>query len=270
MFEVYGIFVFLLGTIIGSFLNVVIYRFNTGRGLGGRSFCFTCRRTLSWHELIPLVSFFNQRGKCRGCSSIISYQYPLVEAITGFVFVSVFIKVFPYMQDTLLMSWPSMFYLIFVMYLFCLLIVISVYDYHHLVIPNKFVWLFNSLTFIGLFLFIGPHYQIHVPTLWDLLAGPIIAIPFLFLWLITRGRGMGFGDVKLAIGIGWMLGIWGGMAAILVSFWIGGIFALGILVLRKSKYTLGSHIPFGPFLCIATFFVYLFGVTIMDILKVSL
>lgn len=268
MFEVYGIFVFILGMIIGSFLNVVIYRFNTGRGLGGRSFCFTCRRTLSWHELIPIVSFVNQRGKCHGCASRISYQYPIVETITGFVFVSLFIKVYPLLQSTFTNTWPILFYLVFITYLFAILIVISVYDYHHQVIPDKLVWLFNTLSFVGLFLFVDGSYIIHMPALWAFLSGPVIALPFLFLWVVTGGRGMGFGDVKLALGIGWLLGLWAGLAMILFSFWIGGLFALCILIARK-KMTMKSHIAFGPFMCIATFFVYLFGVTIIDIISIS-
>ncbi len=269
MFELYGIFVFILGMIIGSFLNVVIYRFNTGRGFGGRSFCFTCRRTLSWHELVPIVSFINQRGRCHGCASRISYQYPIVEAITGLVFVSLFIKIFPFMNGTFVTNFPHLFYLIFTTYLFCVLIVISVYDYHHQVIPDKLVWIFNSLAFIGVFLFIGSTYMIHVPTLGAILAGPIIAVPFLLLWILTSGRGMGFGDVKLALGMGWLLGLQSGLAAVLVSFWIGGLFGLFILLARKNTYTLKSRIAFGPFMCIATFFVYLFSVTIMDILTIS-
>ncbi len=265
MFEIYGIFVFLLGTVIGSFLNVVIYRFNTGRGLGGRSFCFTCRRTLSWHELVPIASFLSQRGKCKGCASKISWQYPLVEAITGFVFVSLFIKFLP---DTTLMysfSWMSFFPLIFFTYIFCILIVISVYDYHHNIIPDTFVWLFNILAFLSLFIFTGMSYAIHLPSLWSVLAGPLIALPFFFLWWVTGGKAMGFGDVKLALGMGWLLGITGGFAAVLVSFWIGGLWGIGMLLLRK-KTTLKSHVPFGPFMCTAIFFVFLFSITITQIL----
>ena len=80
-------FIFLLGTIIGSFLNVVIYRFNTGRTIvRGRSVCMTCNRNLRWYELIPLFSYLFQLGKCRRCAEKISHQYPIVEFITGVVF----------------------------------------------------------------------------------------------------------------------------------------------------------------------------------------
>ena len=82
------VFIFLLGTIIGSFLNVVIYRFNTGRTIvKGRSICMTCNRTLRWYELIPILSYVMQSGKCLRCKEVISHQYPIVEFVTGLVFV---------------------------------------------------------------------------------------------------------------------------------------------------------------------------------------
>src|SRR3990167_8361302 len=83
---------FALGLIIGSFLNVVIYRYNTGKTFGGRSKCLVCHKILSWHELIPLFSFIFLKGHCRGCKTRISFQYPLIEFITGLVFAFIFLK----------------------------------------------------------------------------------------------------------------------------------------------------------------------------------
>lgn len=262
MVEIYGLFVFVLGMIIGSFLNVVIYRYNTGLGLNGRSMCFTCRRTLSWHELIPIVSFINQGGKCLGCKSRISVQYPIVEAITGFVFVSLFLKsisLFPFTY------FPATIYTIVFMYLFSLLIVIAVYDYKHQVIPEGIVWVFNILAFLLLFFFNGHQFGFFTPSWQALIAGPFMALPFFLIWFLSRGTAMGFGDVKLALGLGWLLGISASLAATVVSFWIGAIVGIILILLKKNKYKMKSHIAFGPFLILATFFVYLFGVTIKDI-----
>ncbi len=249
--------------IIGSFLNVVIYRLNTGRGLGGRSMCFTCRRTLSWHELVPIISYLNQEGKCHGCKSKISIQYPIVEALTGFVFLSIFLKI---ISLGLSNQWLALFYMIFYMYIFATLIVISVYDYHHQVIPDKLVWLFNFLALVSTVFLFGDSFTLQAPSLMALLAGPITALPFLFLWMVTKGKGMGFGDVKLALGIGWLLGLAGSLAAVMLSFWIGSVISILILLIFKKKINMRLQIPFGPFMCTATFLVFIFSVTIMDIL----
>src|SRR3989344_2772978 len=83
---------FILGLIIGSFLNVVVFRFNTQRSFGGRSGCMTCQNKLSWSELVPLLSFFVLRGRCRNCKAKISIQYPIVELISGLVFAGLFLK----------------------------------------------------------------------------------------------------------------------------------------------------------------------------------
>ncbi|KKP84730.1 MAG: Type 4 prepilin-like protein leader peptide-processing enzyme [Parcubacteria group bacterium GW2011_GWD2_35_7] len=83
---------FILGLIIGSFLNVVIFRFNTERSFGGRSGCMTCQNKLCWYELIPLISFFALKGRCRNCKAKISIQYPIVELMSGLIFAGLFLK----------------------------------------------------------------------------------------------------------------------------------------------------------------------------------
>ena len=134
------IFVFLLGTIIGSFLNVVIYRFNTGKTIvKGRSICMTCNRELRWYELIPLFSFLIQKGKCRRCAIKISHQYPLVEFLTGIIFVLIAHRFLSILYVSLGLY---LFFLIFFVFIFSLLIVISVYDLRHKIIPDKLSYLF--------------------------------------------------------------------------------------------------------------------------------
>ncbi|MEZ4211247.1 MAG: prepilin peptidase, partial [Candidatus Paceibacterota bacterium] len=126
------IFIFIFGTIIGSFLNVVIDRFNTGRGLGGRSRCDATGKVLAWHELIPVFSFLIQGGKSRYSKTKLSLQYPLVEAGTGLMFAFLFYKLWPrvYIFPT-----NFMFFFLFFCYLICLLIIIFVYDLKHKIIP---------------------------------------------------------------------------------------------------------------------------------------
>ena len=112
------IFIFILGAIVGSFLNVVILRLGTGAGFGGRSFCFSCREKLKWFELIPIFSFFFQRGHCRKCHSRISWQYPLVEILTGVIFLLTYYQL-------LTINYSLIYYWL----IFSLLLVIAVYDF---------------------------------------------------------------------------------------------------------------------------------------------
>ncbi len=228
--------VFLFGAAIGSFLNVVIFRYNSGESaLKGHSRCFSCGKKLSWYELIPIFSFLVQRGKCHGCGSKISLQYPAVEILTGLLFALIYLKFF---NNPLLITY----YLL----LITLLIVIAVYDLKHFIIPNKTVWLFNALAFVFLFFNVSS-FKFQVL---GLLSGLSFFAFFALLWLVSRGRWMGFGDAKLALGMGWVLGPAKTVVAFMFSFWIGAIIGIILLIFQKSKYGLKSQIPFGPFLVI--------------------
>lgn len=250
---IYFIF-FALGLIIGSFLNVVIYRFNTQRSLGGRSACLYCGHALSWYELIPLFSFIVQRGRCRKCKTKLSYQYFWVELATGIIFATVYWK----FSSLIFVSTP-IFALNFLFYtkIFSILLVVLVYDLKHKIIPDFFAFTFGFLTFAGLFLFDGHSFSPHVPALIDFLAGPVLALPFAVLWLFSRGEWMGLGDAKLTLGIGWLLGITQGIAALMIAFWSGAIIGVMLMLLGR-KYSMKSEIPFAPYLILGTFLMFLF------------
>ncbi|OIO31116.1 hypothetical protein AUJ77_00605 [Candidatus Nomurabacteria bacterium CG1_02_43_90] len=265
--------IFIFGTIMGSFLNVVIYRYNSGTSfLSGRSQCFTCGENLSWYELIPLFSFLAQAGKCRTCKSKISFQYPLVEMFTGFIFVAVFFLGKPMIET------------IFLLVIFSTLLVIGVYDMRHQIIPDGPAIVF-ALTSIFLFLHLVPggfREAFSAPYYWTLLAGPILFFPFWFLWYISKGRWIGFGDGKIAFGIGWFLGLAQGGSAIMLAFWIGALYAVTIMavqkimaisvfskvgthrVLLKHTLSLQSEIPFGPFLILGLVIIYVTGINFFD------
>ena len=190
--------IFLFGAIIGSFLNVVIYRYNTGRTLGGRSICMSCGKSLRWFELIPVISWLVQAGKCVRCRSVIPFQYPLVEAVTGLLFLGVVRMYIGLLPNTTLFLWA----VIPAVFLWCILMVIAVYDIRHKIIPVLFVYLFIIIS--ALLLFVTPHGLV-LPDTWDFLAGFVIPLPFALLWYVTGGRVVGFGDIKLMMGIGFFL-----------------------------------------------------------------
>lgn len=252
-------FVFVFGSIIGSFLNVVIYRYNSGTSpLEGRSQCFSCGKTLAWYELAPLLSFILQKGRCRKCSVKLSWQYPIVEAITGGIFVAVFLLEKPILETALLIA------------IFSTLLVIAVYDIRHKIIPDGLSATFAVLGLLNFFSGAGFERALHFPYLWTLIAGPLLFFPFWALWAISQGRWLGLGDGKLALGIGWFLGATLGGSAVMLAFWIGALYALCIMglqkILQKTKNVLSmqSEIPFGPFLILATFIVYFTGVNFFD------
>jgi prepilin signal peptidase PulO-like enzyme (type II secretory pathway) len=258
------VFIFFLGTIIGSFLNVVIFRLNTGKSIAkGRSICMTCNRTLRWYELLPVLSFLIQSGRCRRCASRISHQYPIVEFLTGIVFTLISLHFLP----IIFFSQPNYVFLVVAYsFIFSLLIVISVYDIRHKIIPDLLVYIFIVLSFGLVFVnhtTIGPLFI--VPILANLLSGPVLALPFALLWLVSSGRWMGLGDAKLILGLGWMLGLFFGIASLVLSFWLGSIVGLILMLLFRSKVGMRTEIPFAPFLIVSSFIVFLFNIDIFSI-----
>lgn len=245
-----ALFVFVLGTFIGSFLNVVILRHNTGRTVGGRSSCATCGKTLRWFELIPLISFIVQRGRCRTCGARMSIQYPLVEAGTGILFLAVVLQNWPIAEMAVALLAVS------------LLVVIFVYDLRHMIIPDLFVWMLVGVGFVSLFISSVGGFEL--PSLSEMLAGPLLAAPFALIWLLSSGAWMGLGDAKLTLGLGMFLGVRAGLAMLLYAFWIGALASLALVLVQRLRLSSGenhltmkSEVPFGPFLILAFLFVFL-------------
>ena len=261
------VLIFIFGAIIGSFLNVVILRYRSGRHVGGRSACYTCNKKLGMSELVPIASFIMQGGKCTNCNSRISRQYPIVEALTGFLFVFLFIR-FSYLAFAM----PALFLGLFVFYalVISILMVLSVYDVRHHVLPDQLVFLFATVAFLGMFLITGDYIALHIPPTSQILAGLLLPAPFALLWYISKGKWMGLGDAKLMIGIGFLLGLSSGISAILIAFWLGALAGVLLIVfaplLKKGKITLKTAIPFGPFLALGTVIVLLGEIDLSSLL----
>lgn len=251
---VLGIIFFLLGSAIGSFLNVVIFRLNTHKSFGGRSVCMSCRNQILWHDLVPVFSFCFLSGRCRHCKTKLSWQYPIVEFITGIVFFLLYYK-FGYVFEVFPLNFAFTYGYFAV--IFSLLIIISFYDFRHKIIPDVLSLWFGLLSFLSVFLFSEYLLDPHLPSLKDF-AGILLALPFAFFWLVSKGRWMGLGDAKLAIGIGLLLGLAYGGTAIVLSFWIGAFVGILLILLNKVKNS-KTEIPFAPFLALSTFIVFIFG-----------
>jgi len=260
------IFAFIIGAIIGSFVNVVAMRYNTGSSfVAGRSRCPNCNVPLKWYELIPVLSFVFSGGKCLSCGSKISWQYPLIEISSGIIFVLLFLR-----QAALLSFYGMAYSWIFFVYyafVFSLLLVILLYDFHHKIIPNSLVYVFAFLAVLKLALFFYIRPPLGALDYVDLLS-PVILFAFIFiLWFVSRGRWIGLGDAKLAFGIGALLGFVLGISGLVLAFWIGAVFGIVYLIFKKSSGASGqSQIPFAPFLIVATFIVFF---THIDVLRLG-
>lgn len=235
--------IFIFGLAIGSFLNVLIYRLPQSLAINGRSFCPKCKKKIAWFDNIPLLSFILLGGKCRHCHSPISWQYPLVELITGVLTVFSLWSLVSHGQNLL-----SIIYYLFIIYA---LIVIFFTDLKEQIIPDQVVYLAIFISIIY-----------HLPSIIFLLSG-LVAAGFLFLlyWL-THGRGMGLGDVKLAALMGLFLGFPKIILAFYLAFLTGA--ALGVILILVGKKKLTSQIPFGPFLVLAAIFSLFWGNTVWE------
>lgn len=231
------LFLFALGAIVGSFLNVVSLRWDN-KNFGGRSICPNCFKTLRWFELVPILSFFVQKGRCGSCGTKISWQYPLVELWTGLIFATI-----PY---------------IFIP-IFCIYIVITIYDFKHKIIPDELVYVSIILAILtSYFLLTAPF------SLLDWLAGPIIFVFFGSIWLLSRGRAMGFGDAKLGLSVGFLLGAAQGFSAIVLAFWLGALGSLGYIFFNKGL-TMKSEVPFAPFIIFGAWISLMFHLNILHV-----
>ena len=226
------ILVFALGLIFGSFANVLIWRLPQGKNLGGRSICPRCKKKILWFDNLPLLSFFLLQGRCRECKEKISLRYPMVELLTGLVFVLLYLK-FGLSYEFIFFGLTSI-----------LLISIFVIDLTNQIIPDELVFfgiilsvLFN-LSFVNLF------------------SGFLAALFLLIIHFVTSGRGMGLGDVKFAVFGGMVVGLNHVFYWLTLAFLTGAIVGCILILGRKAK--LKSKIAFGPFLVLALFLVIFF------------
>lgn len=291
MFLFTGIFSFVLGTIVGSFINVVVERIDTKESIFfSRSHCPYCKKILCWWELIPVLSYFYLKGRCSFCKKKISFQYPLVEFTTGliFLFLSGRILRFPFINTFNFLtgfSWVKLILLINFLFLFYwvfVLVTVSVYDIKKYLILNEvlipsiilsLIWriilgiflVFDKTNLISQFFhYLGAYsYLFGFFSYWfSLLLGIAISTGIIaFIAFVSKERAMGWGDVILALFIGLIVGYPEALIALIIAFLIGGFTSLILIYLKKR--TLKSYLPFAPFLSLGALLVILFGDIIM-------
>lgn len=223
---------FLLGSAVGSFLNVVILRHIEGKPITGRSACPNCKRRLTWWELIPIFSFIVLGGRCKTCRWQLHLQYPIVELTVGILLLIFFIP----LPDTV-----SAFTLSLVSFIIAgLLVILFMIDLRTFILPDLFIFLLGIAA-------LARWTISRDVTGKSLLWGVVVGAGFiLFLWLVTRGKGIGFGDVKLMIPLGMLFGTLGTAVLLFLAFTAGGL--VGVLLLLARKATPKTAVPFGPFL----------------------
>lgn len=247
---------FALGLAIGSFLNVVIYRsVHNDSPLRGRSYCDSCKKPIRWYDNIPVMSFILLRSRCRYCKAEIPWEYPAVEFLTGALFVWWYVVGFTFFQ---LGSSPfSVIQPLFWLLVGVLFLVICFADVSYYIIPDSAVILLTGIVIGYRTLLVSQHIMIGHDFLLSIMSGLFASCFFLSLVLLTKGKGMGLGDVKLAFPLGLLLGYPLTVVALFLSFILGALVGILAIVLGKKK--LKSRLPFGPFLIVGTILALVWG-----------
>lgn len=239
--EIISFIFFIFGLFIGSFLNVLADRLPRNEdSIKGHSYCEYCKHQLSPLDLLPVVSFAFLKGKCRYCHKNLSWYYPFSELLSAMLYVATYVSI----------GTADMSQFLFVLFVVSGLIVIFSADLKHGIIPDAIVYTLSIITF----LYYG--YSLNVGILPHLISGVLAGLFFLVLFLFTKGKGMGFGDVKFSAFMGLLLGFPGVVYALYIAFLTGGVVSF-ILILWKKK-NLKNTIAFGPFLVFGTIMVLLF------------
>jgi len=257
---IFGIF-FIFGLIIGSFLNVVVCRIRKEESILGRSYCPKCKKKIAWYDNIPVFSFLFLQGKCRKCHKKISWQYPAVELLTGFLFAFLGFHFLVSLDAQTLIK--TFFYLVFASFF----VVILVYDFLYLEIPDAALWpaIFLAVVFN---LYLG---ATEIKTVDNFLKDPVysavlaatVSFAFFFsLSYFSKEKWMGMGDAFLVILLGLILGWPEMLLGLFLAFAVGAMYGIILIVADKKK--MKSQVPFAPFLIFGSFVSLLFSKPIFD------
>lgn len=254
---------FILGAVIGSFVEVFVYRYNTNVSINKPSHCLSCGKRLRWYELIPVLSYVVQRGRCTKCTARIPRQDFAVETMFGVLTLSLL-----WVAD----SWIQFGFMVVTL---GVLLAIALYDSMHFIIPDALLVVLAGV-FVVESIFLGTFSLEKI--IWHIVA---IAGSFLFfysLWFLSEGRWVGFGDAKLAAVLSIPMTPFFAVSMITFSFWIGSVIMLlliGVSYLRfvyttkhveksRKSFTIQHKVPFAPFLVISYVVVQVFQYNLAD------
>lgn len=243
--------VFIFGLVIGSFINALEYRIDTDLSIvKGRSLCPNCRKQLAWYDNVPLISFLVLRGRCRQCKKLISWQYPVVELLTGLTFVAV--------------TWKmglNPISLITLYFVSSILILVALHDQKTTYVLSGYIYAAIAATLVYLAVTYTGTWdarEVAVYLLPNILSSLAAMAPFAVLYLVSRGTWMGAGDIEIAALLGLLLGWPNFLIALYFAFIIGSFWGLAKVYLLKNA-KLHSEMPFAPFLIAGIIFAFLFS-----------
>jgi leader peptidase (prepilin peptidase) / N-methyltransferase len=244
------VFIFIFGLFVGSFINVVIYRLHRQESfVRGFSKCLFCGHRLFSKDLVPLFSYLFLKGRCRYCKQRFSHQYPLVELFTAVSFFLIFIKIFPQLAF-INFVFIDIVTLIFWWTIAAFLVIIFVYDLKYYLVLDTVVLPAVVLAFI-VNLFLGFSFL-------NLLLAAVVGGGFFLLqFVVSKGRWIGGGDIRLGLLMGVFLGWPHLLTALFVAYMLGAVVSIGLLIADKKNWS--DKVPFGTFLTVATFLVMLYG-----------
>lgn len=290
----------ILGLVLGSFVKALADRSLKGKSFWGRSYCPKCKKTLRYYDLFPILSFISTKGRCRYCHNKIGFEYPLMELVMGVLIAYLFsqysnnfqllISEFKFQVSDIYAVSILISNLFFKIFFICVLVVLFLTDLKKMFIPDRiilpsikigfifslvlsvykvgYLYYFLNNTLFGKYLLShSDYFQRHAfytlePFLYSIMIGLLIGGFFWGLIIITKGKGMGGGDVKLGAFMGLMLGFPQAVLAILLSFISGAIFSIFLILLGKKSF--GQTIPFGPFLVLGSLVVLFWGEKILN------
>jgi leader peptidase (prepilin peptidase) / N-methyltransferase len=235
-----------LGLTFGSFLNALVYRLANQLPLWQRSMCPHCRQKLLNRDLIPLISFILLKGRCRFCRAFIGWDYFIVEFVTAFLFLLAYLN-YGFISLMLVSAW---FYILVFLFIF-------IFDLKYYTILDVIIWPVLIISFI-LNVILGYYWL-------DLVLAALVGGGFFYLQhLASKGKWIGWGDVKLGLLLGVILGLEYLILTLLISYFVGGLIAIYLLISKKKKF--GDILPMGSFLAGAGMIVLLWGDLILRLL----